>query len=67
MSIQTINPATGKKLTEYPLLAGKGIDALIEQGNQAFLAWRGTSFASRRRQMLVLSALLRRKKMNWLF
>ncbi|KTC96553.1 NAD-dependent succinate-semialdehyde dehydrogenase [Legionella erythra] len=62
MSIQTINPATGKKLTEYPLLAGKGIDALIEQGNQAFLAWRGTSFASRRRQMLVLSALLRRKK-----
>lgn len=62
MVIHTINPATEEKIKEYQTLNSSQIDSLIEAGQVSFKVWRTTSFATRKKLMLVLADLLDKQK-----
>ena len=36
---QTINPATGKVLKEYPSISDSDVDAIVDKSLQAFNEW----------------------------
>ena len=47
MAIESINPATGKRLHSYPALSAREAIRRLERAEQAFRAWRRASFAQR--------------------
>jgi len=59
--IQTINPATGALLKDYPAINEADARLAVNNGHQAFLSWKNTSFSDRGQLMLNLSTLLRQK------
>ncbi len=44
-----INPATGEKVGEYPLMGPEEVAAAVDRARQAFAAWSGTPFPDRSR------------------
>src|SRR4030042_1210826 len=62
MALQTINPATGDLVKTYDEMTKNEVGAIVEKVNDAFLSWRKTSFAERKKLMLNASKVLRRKK-----
>lgn len=47
MTIETINPATGKSIHQYDLMRENQVLEIIHQSHSAFLTWSQTSFAER--------------------
>ena len=46
-----INPATGEKVGEYPLMDKEEVDKAVREAREAFPAWSRSSFARRRKIM----------------
>lgn len=57
--IVTINPATGERLAEYPVMIAGQIDTVLRQADGDFRQWRNSSFGERRTCMKRLGELLR--------
>jgi succinate-semialdehyde dehydrogenase/glutarate-semialdehyde dehydrogenase len=57
--IVTINPATGEKLAEYPVMIAGQIDTVLRQADGDFRQWRTTGFEERSACMKRLGELLR--------
>lgn len=58
-SFDSINPATGEKISSYPLLTDAQLDQTLHQSQQAFPVWRDMGFAARGALLLKLAQLLR--------
>jgi succinate-semialdehyde dehydrogenase/glutarate-semialdehyde dehydrogenase len=59
--IVTINPATGEKIAEYPVMIAGQLDGVLRQAEADFRRWRSTSFAERSACMKRLAELLRER------
>ncbi|HET6724696.1 MAG TPA: NAD-dependent succinate-semialdehyde dehydrogenase [Gammaproteobacteria bacterium] len=59
MSMETVNPATGKTIKNYPLMKEAEIDAILKDAHDAHVAWRKTDFSERARLMNKAAATLR--------
>lgn len=59
MSIEAVNPATGKSIRHYDEMRPKAYEAAIAEAHAAFLEWRRTSFAHRAGKMRAAATLLR--------
>ncbi|RXK84548.1 NAD-dependent succinate-semialdehyde dehydrogenase [Chlorobaculum sp. 24CR] len=57
--IVTINPATGERLAEYPVMIAGQIDTVLRQADADAREWRVTGFEHRRACMKRLAELLR--------
>lgn len=62
MSILAVNPANGRVLKEYDEFKADQIDTIITAVNQAWLAWRETSFADRAIPMKNAAKVLQKRK-----
>lgn len=62
MSIQTVNPATGKVIKTYEEMSEKEVDKIIDQCHKAFLSWRQKSFDERGKKMKKVAELLKKNK-----
>lgn len=62
MSIQTINPATGKLIKEYGEMPHKEVMGIIDDCHKAYLQWREVSFAERSKCMKKAAQLLKSEK-----
>jgi len=54
---QSVNPATGEFIAEYPQHSDAEMNQIIEQSNQAWAGWKKTSFTERRTLLLNLARL----------
>ena len=54
---QTINPATGEVLTQYPVIADTDVETIAKNSHQAFATWRALSFAERAAKVAKLADL----------
>jgi len=61
MSFTTINPTTGKPMQTYDELTPDSAAAVIVKANEAWLSWRGTSFAMRAALMKKAATMLRER------
>jgi succinate-semialdehyde dehydrogenase / glutarate-semialdehyde dehydrogenase len=61
MSLESINPATGKKIDSYDEMSSAATAAAICDTHDAFLAWRRTPLPERARHMHAAAQLLRSK------
>ena len=57
-SFYTINPATGKKLTEYHYQTSKELSQSIDNCHSSWQEWKNTSFVERAELMLKLASTL---------
>lgn len=62
MSIQTINPASGQKITTYPIMSKSEIDEIIQKSHEAFLKWRKSEFSERAAKMKEVAKVLLKNK-----
>ena len=62
MAIQTVNPADGVVVKEYPEMTPAEVDAAVRQAHDAWSEWRSSSFGERARLMKAAGAALRRRK-----
>ncbi len=62
MTIETINPTTGKVINTYTEMTKPEFDKIIDSTHQAYLDWRKTSFQERSQKMLVAAEILRTNK-----
>jgi len=58
-TVITVDPSTGQKLAEYPLLSAEDLDAALERAHRAQSAWRGVPVADRTAPLRALAQLLR--------
>ena len=54
---QTINPATGEVLTQYPVIADTDVETIAKNSHQAFATWRALSLAERAAKVAKLADL----------
>lgn len=59
MTLQAINPATGKLIAEYDEMPDEAAAAAVEAAHLAFLDWRRLSFAERAKPMREAARLMR--------
>ena len=62
MSIQTINPTTGKVLETFEPYSQRQVNEALDQAHQAFLQWHATSFAERAKHLRSVASYLRDHK-----
>ncbi len=62
MSIQTVNPFTGKLIKDYPSMSKTDVNEIISNCHQDYLVWSEISFATRATKMLKVGELLRKHK-----
>lgn len=62
MSIQTINPTTGKVEKTFSELTKIEVYELVEKAHDAFLEWRKTDFATRSKLMKKAAEILKEQK-----
>ncbi len=65
MSIQTINPATGKLIKTYEEFTYEEIVSVIDEVHSEFLSWRATGFPQRAKLMNNAARVLRENKMKY--
>lgn len=61
MTIQTVNPATGKVIETYDLMSISELDSILNKTHNAYLSWKSTSFSQRSEIMLKMAQVLRDK------
>src|SRR5690348_13954031 len=59
MTIQSINPVTGKILASYEEMTPEAARGVVTQAHEAFLSWRRTGFAVRAERMRKAAEQLR--------
>ncbi|CAN5374001.1 NAD-dependent succinate-semialdehyde dehydrogenase [soil metagenome] len=62
MSIQTINPATGKVISTYQEMSEQEVNTIINACHQSFLLWSQQDFAERGKKMLKAAEILLNNK-----
>lgn len=62
MSLDSINPATGKKINSYEEMTDEQVDSLLENTDAAFKQWRRTDCATRSKLMHAAGEVLERRK-----
>ena len=62
MAIETINPATGQKLTSYPETSAGEIQRSLHAAHHAFLEWRRSDFSERAGKMRAAAKLLHQSR-----
>ena len=62
MSIESVNPATGETIKTYDEMTPQQTAAAVAEADEAWTAWRKTSFAERGRHMKKAAAILRERK-----
>lgn len=65
MAIQSINPATGKVVKTFNEFSKEQVSKIIDDTNEAFLEWRKTGFAERKKLMLKAADVLRNNKQKY--
>ncbi|HEY4558992.1 MAG TPA: aldehyde dehydrogenase family protein, partial [Enteractinococcus sp.] len=55
---QTINPATGEVLAEYPTIADSDVETIVQKSREAFSTWRRLSIEERAAKVERLAGLL---------
>ena len=65
MSIQTINPATGKLIKTYEEFTNEEIVSVIDEAHSEFLSWRETGFQQRAKLMNNAARVLRENKIKY--
>ncbi|MEP6713928.1 MAG: NAD-dependent succinate-semialdehyde dehydrogenase [Terriglobia bacterium] len=58
MSIQSINPATGKLIASFEALSPAAIEERLQLSSEAFALWKRTSFSARAELLLRAAAIL---------
>jgi len=61
MSIESINPMTGKVIRSFPPMTAAQVDNVIEKARRAFEIWRKESYSKRGEKMKKLAVLLRER------
>ena len=61
MAIESINPATGKRIRSYPELTPAQVRAALEQTHRASVRWKGTAPSERTDALRAVGAQLRRR------
>lgn len=59
MTIQSINPATGHLIEEYPETPPETVDLRLQMSHEAQLVWRDVSFQERTKRLRSLARILR--------
>src|SRR3990172_12994915 len=59
MSIESINPATGKTIRTRDEMSPSEVDAILDRAHQAHLDWRESAFSDRSRLMGAAARILR--------
>jgi len=62
MTIQTINPATGKAIQTYEIFSEKTIQGILEKTHEAYQQWRTTTFSERKEKLLNLAEVIKNRK-----
>lgn len=62
MCIETINPATEKRIKRYDFQDASSVQQCIEDAHLAFRSWRKETFEERKKLMLQMAQLLRQEK-----
>jgi succinate-semialdehyde dehydrogenase / glutarate-semialdehyde dehydrogenase len=65
MTIERINPATGKILERYDEMTRPQVGAAIDSAHEAYLKWRSTDFDERAAHMRKAAALLRERAQDY--
>ncbi len=63
--LQTVNPATGEVLNDYPVMSSDGVSRVIEEVHQTYLTWRQTALRQRCDLAAQLGALLLTRKHDY--
>jgi succinate-semialdehyde dehydrogenase/glutarate-semialdehyde dehydrogenase len=61
MAIESINPATGKRIRAYDEMPASEVDAIVDRAHQAHIDWRETSFSDRSQRMRAAARILRER------
>lgn len=65
MTIETVNPATGKIIKVYTEMPDNEVVNIIDSTHQAFLKWRELDFSKRASPMYKLAEILRQGKIEY--
>ena len=61
-NVETINPATGKMLSSYPIDDGLRIKSILSDSGTGFRAWQNLPFQRRAEAMMALAGTLEKRK-----
>src|SRR5262245_37324539 len=62
MSIESVNPATGERISAYEEMTPQRAAEAVAAAHEAWKGWRKTSFAERARPIKAAAAILRDRK-----
>lgn len=62
MTMQSINPANGEVLATFPEMTDAEVDRALAKAQEAYVAWRKTSFTARAAKVHALAGLIRKKR-----
>ena len=62
MAIETVNPATGKKIKKFKAMTKSEVDVIMDQSNKIFKKWKEISFADRAQLFHALAKDLKQHK-----
>ena len=62
MAIESVNPATGEKIKAYSEMSASEVEGILQKADQAFSAWRRSSFSERAHALQKAAAGLCRDK-----
>lgn len=62
MGFTSVNPVNGETLETYDEMASEEVFSILEHTQEAFLSWRETTFAQRRRCMEKAAEILRQRR-----
>jgi succinate-semialdehyde dehydrogenase / glutarate-semialdehyde dehydrogenase len=65
MPLESINPATSKKIHSYPAASAASVSEALTAASAAFAGWSRTGFKERARLMRVGAQILRESKEEW--
>ncbi|MDN8618082.1 NAD-dependent succinate-semialdehyde dehydrogenase [Variovorax ginsengisoli] len=65
MTIESINPATGKPIARYELTPASALPGIVERAHAAFLQWRQSGFAERTAPLQRAAGILRRNEREY--
>jgi len=63
--MKAINPATGELIRDYKEHTPEEVTEIVQSAHEAFLSWRKTKFADRKKLMLKAADVLREKKESY--
>jgi succinate-semialdehyde dehydrogenase/glutarate-semialdehyde dehydrogenase len=65
MSIESVNPATGEKISSLARMSDADVDERVRRAHEAFLRWRGAPMAERAQRLRTIGDVLRTRAKDW--